>query len=170
MRKSFMVLALAAMVGLVGCGEVPPSAREQETRAVQTNQNALIQSTKLPKLTQSLERKNLAERLERINKQNMSGCVYLLGNDGNFIAHFPVRGKVSSMRSYLTPGDQIHKSPNGNVTHESPDLDGAYGENVEGIFFFTSDTNSFVEWNGKYIFTDNCLQISQKPILVRKVD
>ena len=95
----------------------------------------------------------------------MHGCVYLLSH-GTVIAFYPVRGKVSSMKSYLTPGDEVRSGP---ITAEAPDLDGAYGENAEGIFFFTSDSNSYVEWAGEYLFTDQCLKVSAQPQLVRVV-
>lgn len=160
MKLKNIMIAVMASLALTACD--PDSEREQ----VGANQKNLVKEIGLPKLDTSLERANLKERLERINQQNMQGCVYLLSH-GTVIAFYPVRGKVSSMKSYLTPGDVYHT--NGAVL-EAPDLDGAYGENAEGIFFFTADSDSYVEWAGEYLFTDQCLKVSAQPQLVRVVN
>ena len=34
-----------------------------------------------------------------------------------------------------------------------PDVDGSYGENDNGIFFFTTD-GKYVEWGGTYFYSD----------------
>ena len=166
MKKIGVILAAASMLLVSACG--PMEKAPTERQKVAQNQKNLVNAIGLPTLETSLERKNLKERLERINQENMHGCVYLL-NHGSVVAFYPVRGKVSSMKSYLTPGDQVREDQWGNLTIEAPDLDGAYGENSEGIFFFTADTNSYVEWAGEYLFTDQCLKVSAQPQLVRVV-
>lgn len=165
-------IALACLVSLAACGQVEPSP-QTERSAVQQNQKALVTATPLPKLSTSLERENIIERLDRINQQNMTGCVYLVSY-GQVMAFYPVRGKVSSLNSYLTPGDTYLDDPNGSydsgsIVIEAPDLDGAYGDNAQGIFFFTADSNTYVEWAGEYLFTDSCLALNQQPKLVRSV-
>lgn len=165
MKKIGVILAAASMLLISACGNpLTPTERER----VAANQENLVNEIGLPRLETSLERKNLKERLERINQENMHGCVYLI-NHGSVIAFYPVRGKVSSMKSYLTPGDNVVTRDSNPVTVEAPDLDGAYGENAEGIFFFTADSNSYVEWAGEYLFTDQCLKVSAQPQLVRVV-
>lgn len=52
---------------------------------------------------------------------------------------------------------------------EQPDYDGAYGKNAEGIFFFTADSNAYVEWAGDYLFSDQPLRLNQEPMMVRNV-
>lgn len=51
---------------------------------------------------------------------------------------------------------------------EAPDIDGTYGENVSGIFFFTTD-GAYVEWNGEYMMSDQPLQLTDKPALIREI-
>jgi hypothetical protein len=48
---------------------------------------------------------------------------------------------------------------------ESPDIDGSYGENAHGVFFFTTD-GAYVEWSGTYFWTDRPLKLTQPPELV----
>jgi hypothetical protein len=173
MKKLTILAAAAATLGLTACSEQLPTSRTTEQAAVARNQDTLLNDTPLPQLRTSLERKNLARRLERINAQNMTGCVYLI-SQGQVMSFFPVRGKVSSLKSYLTSGDRILDDPNGSYDAgsaivEAPDLDGAYGDNAEGIFFFTADTDTYVEWAGDYLFTDACLALTQQPRLERQV-
>lgn len=147
------------------------SMREQANQTY--NQERLYQNQPPPQITVSAERKNLIERLKRLNTENMTGCVDLVSN-GTIVARYTVRGKVSSLNSYLTGREKIVDDPYGSMDAggkevESPDYDGAYGENAHGVFFFTADTNSYVEWVGDYLYTDQCLTASTKPLLVREV-
>lgn len=176
MKKLTTLAAIAALaLTTTACG-VPtnqPSAGSVERRTVAANQQKLLNAVALPNLPYSQERVNLVKRLERINAQNMTGCVYLI-SQGSVIAFYPVRGKVSSLNSYLTGPEQIVNDPNGtmdagSLLMEQPDLDGAYGENAKGVFFFTADTDTYVEWKGEYLFSDACLALNQQAKLVRTI-
>ena len=123
----------------------------------------------------SQERANAAKRATRINVQNMSGCVTLFDR-GVLIASFVVAGKVSSLNSYLLSGEQVIPDPNssyenrGSIVVEQPDIDGAYGQNADGIYFFTADTDAYVEWYGSYLYTDQCLVTTSSPLLTQTVN
>jgi len=176
MKKWMKYAAVAACMPLLlantSCEAQPPSAKDIEQKAIANNQQRLIKDIPPPQLQTSLERKNLVERLQRINQQNMSGCIYLI-SQGTIMAMYPVRGKVTSLNAYLMGAEQIvwdqGQYGGGNVTLEQPDFDGAYGKNADGVFFFTADTNSYVEWAGEYLFTDQCLPMNQQPKLIREV-
>ena len=77
---------------------------------------------------------------------------------------FPIKGKVSSVNSKLTTGEQIVHDPyryqSGGKVVESPQLDGSYGTNGAAIFFFTTE-DVYVEWSGDYVLLDQPLQLSQ---------
>ena len=75
------------------------------------------------------------------------------------VAQFTVQGKVSSLNSWLTP-DFIDKyySNGGVLTIEMPDIDGTYGTNDDGIFFFTPD-GRYIEWTGEYLYTDYFINV-----------
>ncbi|NKB79360.1 hypothetical protein HED49_13195 [Ochrobactrum daejeonense] len=91
--KTHIMIVAAAAVMLAGCEPAAPTSKQIENRAVEVNQARLIQDIPAPTLQTSLERKNLAERLERINQQNMSGFVYLLSY-GRVVASYPIRGRL----------------------------------------------------------------------------
>lgn len=173
MRK-FSIAILACTIFLAGCDQVQPSTTTINAKKVEDNQQRLQQAVPAPTLETSLERQNLAERLKRINQQNMSGFVYLLSY-GRVVASYAIRGKVTSLNAYLMAGEAPQKDPIGTMDGrqslmvEQPDYDGAYGQNAAGVFFFTADSNAYVEWAGDYLFSDQPLKLNQEPMMVRTV-
>lgn len=95
----------------------------------------------------------------------MAGCIYLVSY-GSVMAFYPVSGKVTSLNSYLLSSE---RSTGSGYAIEQADIDGAYGENADGVFFFTADTDAYVEWKGEYLWSDQCLAPSQQPQLVREL-
>jgi hypothetical protein len=115
---------------------------------------------------------NLCDRAKRINVQNMQSCITLFAKNGAVVGFFPVKGKVSSLNSYLLPSWQAqwdHYDGTGSAVTDAPDIDGAYGQNADAIFFFTADTNAYIEWQGDYFWSDQCLTPTSSPLLVRNV-
>jgi hypothetical protein len=173
---SLLVFAVAGCdaMGCSGCDEVKTGdTAKLEMEQTEANQQRLVKAVPPPVLTDSLERHNLRNRLERLNKADAIGYVYLLSQDGKIIAYYTVRGKVSSLDSYLTTPTQVVKIPvsgGGYQLHDlpSPDFDGSYGKNPEGIFFFTTE-GAYVEWTGHYLYSDQPLKLTQAPVLVMPV-
>lgn len=112
----------------------------------------------------SLERYNLIKRAYWVNgmrdKANSLaspiadmplGYVILLTESGDVIGQFTVDGKVTSLNSYLTPDSEHYESQYENDW--IPDVDGSYGENDVGIFFFTTD-GKYIEWDSHYLYSD----------------
>ena len=179
-RKLLLIGAAIAMsLSLAACSGVDETTTTKTAKAQEANQNALLTSTPIPKLNVSQERENLVKRATRINVQNMSSCITLFSQSGAVVAFFPVAGKVSSLNSYLLPGDRVvYARPSdieatssgwGSTVVEAPDIDGAYGENADGIFFFTADTDAYVEWKGDYFWSDACLSPATPTLLVQNV-
>ena len=175
-KNGFTLIAIVALLfAQTGCNlDVSPTSGQIERAENESNQQRMIRSTPTPKLQVSLERKNLARRLEQINKESMSSFIYLISY-GKVITFYAVSGKVSSLNSYMTAMERVeffndsYCSEDGTwLALEAPDQDGTYGHNVEGIFFFTTD-GAYVEWNGEYIWSNQPLSISQPPELVQQV-
>ncbi|MEN6290483.1 MAG: hypothetical protein ABFD07_00500 [Methanobacterium sp.] len=152
-------------------GETPGETQKAEARLTESNQQRLISACPSPELKNSLERENLKKRLEFLNDANKDLYVALLSNDGKVLATYVTNGKVSSLNSYLTTNEQIVEDPYGygegrqGQILESPDLDGSYGYNNEGIFFFTTD-GAYIEWNGPYIESSQPFTLATPPIIV----
>lgn len=130
----------------------------------------------------SLERYNLIRRAYWVNgmreKATSLACEvekplgYITLISGNLIlGSFTVDGKVSSLNSFLTANYQYYyQNADGNYSSsqltnpmEMADIDGSYGENDGGIFFFTVD-GKYIEWNGQYIYSDIPMTIEGSPI------
>ncbi len=121
----------------------------------------------------SLERYNLIKRAYWVNGQREKantlvcavekpfGYIVLFTDAGGVVGSFVVDGKVSSLNSFLTPDSMYYEAvgdyvANGKSNQENewlPDVDGSYGENDAGIFFFTTD-GKYIEWTGTYLYSD----------------
>lgn len=117
----------------------------------------------------SLERYNLIRRAYWVNGQREKanalpcqiskplGYVILLTESGSIVGKFTVDGKVSSLNSFLTPDSEYYEYNTGATStcynDWVADVDGSYGENDNGIFFFTPD-GKYVEWSGIYLYSD----------------
>lgn len=170
------LIAIGATVVLAaslfaGCSARMATDTEQDIHNTQTAVNGLVNNQPTPTdLDYSLERYNLIRRAYWVNGQRekaMSlqcgitrplGYIVLFSASGAVIGRFVVDGKVSSLNSFLTADmvqDYFGSYEGGYTTVETelPDIDGSYGENVDGIFFFTTD-GKYVEWTGDFLYSD----------------
>lgn len=164
---SIALIVLTLMIVLVGCeldSNTTGSYNDIENTKNIANQLQTRQATPTD-IEYSLERYNLIRRAYWVNgqreKANSLVCEitkpmgYVVLFSGNVVVgSFTVDGKVSSLNSFLTPSTQDeYVTSGGVVTEELPDIDGSYGENDNGIFFFTTD-GKYVEWTGTYLYSD----------------
>ena len=103
-----------------------------------------------------------ANKLESPIEKPMGYIV--LFNGGTIVGRFTVDGKVSSLNSFLTP-DTDYPTLDSVSNDWLPDVDGSYGENDNGIFFFTPDGN-YVEWTGEYIYSDIPMDINDPALKI----
>ena len=135
----------------------------------------------------SLERYNLIRRAYWVNGQREKanalvceiekplGYLVLFGESGVVISSFVVDGKVSSLNSFLTPDSEYYeKTPAGGEWGGDAasnkwlaDVDGSYGENDNGIFFFTPD-GKYIEWTGTYLYSDIPFEVADPVVKVGK--
>ena len=95
------------------------------------------------------------------------GYVVLLTESGSIVGRFEVDGKVSSLNSYLTPDSTYYSSSSSTISWIA-DVDGSYGTNDNGVFFFTPD-GKYVEWNGSYLYSDIPFEI-KNPVVTYAED
>lgn len=167
-----------SQVVYAGDSNTPASNKDSsyfiEDRLTEANQKALDTKQPAPTVDTSLERANLIKRAEFINDTNRMGYVYLLSDMGQVIGEYTIKGKPSSLNSYLTQTEQIKCVDTGYSTDRqcaavtSPDMDGSYGNNPDGIFFFTTD-GTYVEWSGKYIYSSQAMNVNTPITLTRTV-
>ena len=170
-----------------GC-ELENSAKggsQEDTAAQMKVADDLASAQKTPTdINYSLERYNLIRRAYWVNGQREKANTLICGVDkplgyivlfaGNsVVGNFVVDGKVSSLNSFLTPSsiDSTYGNSSGGyttVTKEIADVDGSYGENDQGIFFFTVD-GKYIEWTGTYLYSDIPFVVNN-PIVTYKED
>ena len=157
---------------LTGCqyaNDRKDTSTKQEVRLTEENHSRLVAAQPPPQLQTSLERENLIRRLKWSNDPNKISFIYLI-SFGKVMAKFPVQGKVSSLNSLLTTPSQAvlaypHRSAGSTVVLPSPDFDGSYGANPEGVFWFTP-TGQYMEWAGEYFLSDAIVNLKTPPAIV----
>lgn len=170
--KKFVAFIFVIMLALALCA-CEESGQYKDTVSTLTTASNLQNAQPTPNdLDYSLERYNLIRRAYWVNgqreKANMLVCSvdkplgYIVLFAGNTtVGRFVVDGKVSSLNSFLTPDSTYVDSG-----RWIADVDGSYGENDNGIFFFTPD-GKYVEWNGEYLYSDIPFEIDS-PVVTYK--
>ena len=165
-----LILVMVMILSLTGCDfEIEESTTQTASKANEEAINRLIKTDDLPKITRSLERENIKRRIEFINQPDNVGYLYLISENGQLIREIQVLGKVSSLNSYLTPSYiEEYYSSGGVINTEQADLDGTWGENVDGIFWFDMN-GTYGEWNGLYQYSSQRMTFTAQPLLVESV-
>lgn len=195
MKKLKIVLLIVMILGglllLTGCSlDGTPENNVVTTR--NDVQNTLNMGNKLTNnqptptdIDYSLERYNLIRRTYWVNGQREKantlvcavdkplGYIALFLENGSCAGKFIVDGKVSSLNSYLTPDSEYYeviKTSSGSYLNEwLPDVDGSYGENDKGIFFFTPD-GKYIEWTGTYLYSDIPFEVKDVVVTYKEVN
>lgn len=181
MKKTKTIVRIIAMVTVTlilagimfmfcGCAtETSASGTRQDVINTQEAADNLQYNQPTPTdINYSLERYNLIRRAYWVNGQREKanslvcqitkplGYVILLTEGGSVVGKFTVDGKVSSLNSFLTPDSEYYEYSAGEYSTRNrwlADVDGSYGANDNGIFFFTPD-GKYVEWSGIYLYSD----------------
>ena len=169
MKKMFAAFLAALMmsVGIIGCDNPQASTVDRQRTLAIGNKLSDAQPTPTD-IDFSLERYNLTRRAYWVNGQREKaenvicevekplGYVVLFAGNA-VVGSFIVDGKVSSLNSYLTPDSEYYSS--GTLNKWLADVDGTYGENDNGIFFFTPD-GKYIEWTCEYLYSDIPFKVS----------
>lgn len=171
--SAIVLIIMLVITGVGGCAVSNTTADKANTIAIG---NTLAGNQPTPTdIEYSLERYNLIRREYWVNgmieKANTLECpvekplgyIVLIAEGVGIIDTYTVDGKISSLNSFLTP-DSEYYATSGRAAW-IPDVDGSYGENDGGIFFFTVDGH-YKEWNGSYLYSDTPMHIDNPMIKV----
>ena len=181
MKKSTVLKTLAlgsAAFLLMGCEMT--EAEVDQAKQMEVTDNLVKNQPTPTDIDYSLERYNLIKRAYWVNGQREKamalpcpvdrplGYIVLFADSGAVMGRFVVDGKVSSLNSFLTPDSEAYESGDtitggDYVNNWIADVDGSFGENDKGIFFFTPDSN-YMEWTGTYLYSDIPFEIAN-PVL-----
>ena len=187
-KKTIILIITLALISifLTGCemDEVTVSGTAVDTNTTKQIADSLANRQPTPTdIEYSLERYNLIRRAYWVNgqreKANIVVCPverplgYIVLFAGNtVVSSFIVDGKVSSLNSYLSPDSEYYELAYGGNYREYnkwlADVDGSYGENDNGIFFFTPNGN-YIEWTGEYLYSDIPFEV-EKPTVRYEVN
>lgn len=169
-----LMMAVALIFTLSACGE-PSGQRKDMISTLDTVSDLQERQPTPTDLDFSLERYNLIRRAYWVNGQREKaaavvcqvekplGYIVLFTESGSVVGRFVVDGKVSSLNSYLTPDSEKYASSYS--IEWLADVDGSYGENDSGIFFFTPD-GKYVEWTGTYLYSDIPFEVDDPVVKV----
>lgn len=174
--KKLITIALAVTM-LLSLSACEGSGSRQDIYTTQANANSIQENQPTPDdLEYSLERYNLIRRAYWVNGQREKaislpceierplGYIVLFTEGGGVVGRYIVDGKVTSLNSYLTPDSEWYE--NGEYRNSwLADVDGSYGENDQGIFFFTPD-GKYIEWTGIYLYSDIPFEVTTPTIVI----
>ena len=178
MKKFFIILTFTGLaVFSAACNEGSGAGRgkvqQDQQKIVQTYIQRLIAAVPYPEnaMRNSLERRNIRERLLRFNDASKIGYLYELTDFGQVVAYFTIKGKPTAIASQMTPSDQttcidIKNRDDPCFVVASPMDDGSWGPSEPGIFFFTTE-GVMLEWNGLFQYSDYPLDIDPTTLTIR---
>lgn len=183
MKKFLAVILILVMTLSFTACTVDESGSRKDTEATMKAANILQSNQPTPTdIEYSLERYNLIRRTYWVNGQREKatalpceiekplGYIVLLTDSGATVGSFVVDGKVSSLNSFLTPDSEYYERDlsDESLCHNKwlADVDGSYGENDMGIFFFTSD-GKYIEWTGTYLYSDIPFEVDNPVVTVK---
>lgn len=162
MKKSLtlgMVGLLLTTSLLAACSESStPSAQQtmdEQNKKKQEQAAKVMNTVEVPTFNYSVERENIAKRLEVTNDPNLLQWIYPM-SAGRVIGRFPVRGKVTSGSKRLTSTEMKIKIDGGQYDQdtfvEAPDEMGAYGSSGDYVFWF-DPSGQYHQHRGDYFLT-----------------
>lgn len=152
------IFLMTAAVLLVGCVEQTASVKQQQTAKAAEAANSI-------RFSGNAEIDNIKKRLELTSNPGLLGFVTLLNESGQPVMYTTVKGKITSGSKRLTPPDREESHSNGAMVMQAPSDEGTYGSSAEYIFFWTVD-GQYVQWNGKYLYSDKPFRLSVQPLVV----
>lgn len=197
MRKKTIIIMgilIVMLLALTGCTEVTTTNTKQDIENTLSIGNDLVENQPTPTdINYSLERYNLIRRTYWVNGQREKantliceiekplGYIALFLDNGACVGKFVVDGKITSLNSYLTPDSEYYEkntsySSDINISNRRvdrysnkwlPDVDGSYGSNDNGIFFFTPD-GKYIEWTGTYLYSDIPFEVKETVVTYKE--
>jgi len=175
MKKIMIVamLVLVATFGLVtGCSPAEETAQGKSQATTEEYSSAAVKAVPYPleemKAGGWLERQNLRERLIRYSDPSKLSYIYLFSAQGQLMANYTVKGKVSNTSSQLTTSETVNDycgSGECKIATPAPMDDGTWGPSEDAIFFFTPE-GVMIQWNSLYVLSDSPLDLTTQPVLV----
>lgn len=155
MRK-IIIAALCALSLLTACEEQQTNKATQSKKA-QEAANSIV-------FTENAEIDNIKKRLELTANPGLLGFVVLLNETGQPVMYTGVKGKITSGSKRLTEPARVVGIDSKAVLPTASD-EGTYGSSGEYVFFWTP-AGQYIQWNGKYLYSDKPFRLSSEPLVL----
>jgi hypothetical protein len=178
MKKSLKNTIFVLTVSLVLFLTLTAETCDNSTSSYQAGQAAkesvlqtATQVVPVPRITNFLERANVAKRAKTMDQPDKLFYLYLFTYGSNQpLGYVVLQGKLSSMSSYLVPQEQVVGNVNSSSTAvvvQDADIDGTYGENQAAVFGYTA-SGVYFEWNMGYFVSDQPVAVFSVPDMTPK--
>lgn len=158
MKTKIALTALLALA-LAGCGpEAPRAAKVSQAERAAEAANSIS-------FTENAEIDNIKRRLELTSNPGAVGFVLLMNEAGQPIMYTSVKGKITSGSKRLTEPDRVTGYLDNPTVRAAPSDEGTYGSSDAYIYFWTAE-GQYVQWNGKYLYSDKPLRLRIEPLVV----
>lgn len=165
--KKIIVLVGVLVLLLTACPNQDDDHRQQDEKTQNQVQTKLQEKIPAPQIDGAAARSAIRDHLMRWQNEDVVSYVNLFADNGRPIGFYTAQGKVASTCQMLTKPDQRDDEPDGDLIRAAPALDGTYyGDNVQcGHFFFTADSDAYVEVHGGImLITDQPLEDDLQPL------
>lgn len=177
-----ITILIIATILLTGCDafrDTTPATTQNVADTQIATENILANQKTPTDINFSLERYNLIKRAYWVNGQRQKadavpcnverpiGYITLIAGN-TILCEYTVDGKISSLNSYLSADSEYYEKNGCNGSYYNrwlADVDGSYGTNVDGIFWF--DCNGcYHEWSGTYLYSDIPLHVDHPVVQI----
>ena len=156
LRSLLSILVVAMFV--TGCNEYKNGAKTAQSQKAAAAANSI-------QFTENAEIDNIKRRLELTANPGLLGYIVLLNETGQPVMYTGVRGKITSGSKRLTEPDRYSSLGTNGFMRAAPSDEGTYGSSSEYIFFWTT-ADQYIQWNGKYLYSDKPFRLTTEPIVV----
>lgn len=167
MNRLAIVAAVLTLAALTAACEEGNDHQRNDAQTQDKVQTKLQRKIPPPEIDGAAARAAIKRHLERWQNEDVVSYVSLFADNGRPIGYYVAQGKVASTCQMLTAPDRVQDRFDRDLVRQAPALDGTYyGDNVDcGKFFFTSDTDAYVEVHGGIqIVTDQPLEEDLQPL------
>ena len=141
MKKLGLCLVLMVMGLMTVNAQWWTDNRSSGMRALNDSMEKAVKVVPFPQVNNFAERQNVTRRAREFDVPMKMGYLYVfVPGAATPLGYYTVIGKVSSLRSYLYPQEVVVGGGSaGYATVSTADVDGTWGENIEGWFCYTTE-------------------------------
>ncbi len=168
MKKLLILLIIP--VFLMGCEPEAKTTKQTQSQKAQAAAESIS-------FSENAEIENIKARLKLTSDPGLTGFILLMNEAGQPIMYAGVKGKITSGGKRLTAPFQCHyregRATPEDCSHSSefaqqtvaPSDEGTWGRSNPYIYFWTA-TGQYVQWNGKYLYSDKPFRTKVAPLVI----